>query len=207
MAIKFSDSKYHLIEDYIERGSTHNLDDEEVEYLDILCKMNSMRRKYGQNKTLKFFQSDPYGLSGFVTKRMFYESINLFYSTDALDKKAARNLKAEQIEQAAEVLLKIAETSRDFEVYGDLQMKAAKLKQLDKEDPPDLPKELYTKPIKYYTLEGELIGLGKPDRIALAKEIEALDIPEKNKLRLKRDGRMTEDIDIVEVLTEQNEED
>jgi hypothetical protein len=207
MVTKFNESKLHILEDYIQGGSSAKLEDEEIVYLEILCGFNSMRRKYGQNEALKFYQKEPYSLSAYVAKRMLYESINLFYSDDTLDKKALRNLKAEQLEKTAEALLLIAETAREFEVYGDLQMKAAKLRQLDKIDPPEIPEELYKKHIKYYTLDGSLIGIEKPDRRALAHEIDALDIQEKHKQRLKRDGLMEENLDIVEILSEQNEED
>ena len=207
MATKFTESKYHIIEDYIENGSQGNLEDDEIEYLDILCKMNSMRRKFGMQKTIRFYKGKPYELSAYMAKQMFYESINLFYSDDKLEKKAIRNLKAEQLEQAAELCMRTATCSKDLEIYGDLQMKAAKLRQLDKVDPPEIPQELYNKPVKIYTLDPKLIGLPDPDRRSIAKEIDALDISEKDKQRLKRDGLIENDIDIIEILTDQHEED
>ena len=55
----FDESKFHLIEAYIQNGSKSKLEDDEVLYLDVLCKMNSMRRKYGLRETVKFF-TNPY---------------------------------------------------------------------------------------------------------------------------------------------------
>lgn len=203
MAIKgkFEESRYHLLETYVESGSKEQLTKQECEYLEILILMNSMRRKYGKEKTLKFFQKSPYSISAYRCRQMFDESINLFYSNEKLDKAAMRALKAEQLEKAADLALAMAKKPADLEVYGKLIKDSALIRQLDKVDPPSIPEELFAKPIKIYDSNPDAIHLPQVDRNKLGARIDKLDIPEKEKARLKREG-LVEDVHFEEMLDE-----
>ena len=207
MANRFDESKYHLLEAYIESGSTGNLEEDEIDYLQILTLMNSMRRKYGKEKTLKFFQKPPYGISAYRCKQMFDESINLFYSNEKVEKKALRALKADQLEKAAELVMATAKCAADIEVYGKLIRDSAIIRQLDKVDPPAIPEELYKKPIKIYSLDPGVLKLPKANRNKLAERIDALtDVTEKDRQRFKQEAQI-EEIDFeeqIDELTEKN---
>lgn len=202
---KFDISRYHDIAHYIEMGSETNLSEEELEYLDVLIKMNNMRRKYGMHKTIAFFRKLPFEISLYRAKQMFEESINLFYSDEVIEKSAARNLIAEDLEQAAQLCMAVAQSPKDLEIYGDLKMKAYKARQLDLPDPMQIPEELYKKPIKIYTLNPTQAKLPPIDRNDLAREIDALPENEINKKRWKQEA-MIEDIDIIEMLNDQTED-
>lgn len=203
---RFEISRYHEIAEYIENGSKSKLTDDEIEYLDILCKMNSMRRRYGLNQTISFFTKEPYNISLYRAKQMFEESINLFYSDEIIDKNAARNLKAEQFEQAAQLALEAAQSVKDLEVYRALMWDSYKARQLDQPDPIQVPKELYERPIKIYSLNPAQVKLPAIDRNALAAEIDALDESESNKKRWKQEG-LIEEPDFIVMLNDQADED
>lgn len=203
---KFEISRYQEIAEYIEKGSKSKLTEDEIEYLDILIKMNSMRRRYGLHETVAFFAKPPYDLSLYRAKQMFEESINLFYSDEILEKKAARNLKAEQFEQAAQLALEAAQSVKDLEIYRALLWDSYKARQLDQPDPLQIPKELYERPIKIYTLKPVQAKLPPIDRNALAAEIDALPETENNKKRWKQEG-MVEDVDFIEMINDQANED
>lgn len=203
---RFEISRYLDLVDYIERGSKGSLSEEEIEYLDVLVKMNSMRRRYGIPNTIAFFQKEPYMISLYRAKQMMDESINLFYSDEILDKKAARNLKAEQFEQAAQLALEASQNVKDLEVYRALLWDSYKARQLDQPDPVQIPKELYERPIKIYTLNPAQAKLPEIDRRELAKEIDALPVTEQMKYRLKQEA-MIEDVDFIEMLNDQTEDD
>lgn len=203
---KFEISRYHDIADYIDKGSKTGLSEEEQEYLEILVTMNNMRRRYGMLNTIKFFQAKPYNISAYRAKQMYYEALNLFYADEILEKKAARNLIAENLEKAAELCLASAKSPKDLEIYGDLQMKIFKAKQLDLPDPPEIPKELYSKPIKIYTLNPRQAKLPELDRNELARIIDALPHPESDKKVWKQEG-LIEDVDFIEMLNDQKDED
>lgn len=203
---RFEVSRYHEIAEYIENGSKSKLSDDEIEYLDILCKMNSMRKRYGLNQTIAFFTKEPYNISLYRSKQMFEESINLFYSDEIIDKNAARNLKAEQFEQAAQLALEAAQSVKDLEVYRALLWDSYKARQLDQPDPIQVPKELYERPIKIYSLNPAQVKLPSIDRNALAAEIDALDESESNKKRWKQEA-LIEDVDFIPMLNDQTDED
>jgi len=203
---KFEVSRYAEIAEYIETGSKSNLTEEEIEYLDVLVKMNSMRRRYGLNETIVFFTKPPFNISMYRSKQMFEESINLFYSDEIIDKRAARNLKAEQFEQAAQLALEAAQSVKDLEIYRALLWDSYKARQLDQPDPLEIPKELYQRPIKIYTLRPDQAKLPDIDRNALAKEIDELPETESNKRKWKQEA-MIDDIDFIEMLNDQTIED
>src|SRR5690606_40218668 len=102
---------------------------------------------------------------------MYDEAINLFYGNRTINKKALRHKYAERLENAANVVAANAETSRDWEVYGNLMKQAATMQELDKPDVEKLPKEMYLPPVKVYTLEPETVGLPSINRNELAAEI------------------------------------
>jgi hypothetical protein len=137
---------------------------------------------------------------------MFEESINLFYSDEILDKQAARNLKAEQFEQAAQLALEAAQSVKDLEIYRALLWDSYKARQLDQPDPLHIPEELYKRPIKIYTLNPVQAKLPAIDRNELAKEIDAMDETASNKRRWKQEA-MIDDIDFIEMINDQADED
>lgn len=201
---KFKRSHYDKLQDYIQSGSVLELSDEEQRYLDVLYLLNSVRRKYGKENAIAFIQHDPYSITYRKSRQMFDEAINLFYMDDGIDKQAQRNMLYEQTLAAAAVVLKTAKTSKDMEVYGDLITKAYKIKGLDIPEPPRIPEGLYSKPIKIYSLNPEMISLPKVDRNALAERIDNMEIPEREKRRVKQDAGV-DSVNFLELLDEQEE--
>lgn len=193
------------IRDYIDSGSINKLSKEEAIYIDALTLFNSMSRKYGRRNTIAFFTKPPFGLKYSRASEMYDEAINLFYTDRGVEKKAMRNKIAEELMDASVIVRDNAVTARDWEVYGDLLMKASKLLELDKEEPPKLPAEAYTKPIRLYSLDIESLGLPSINRQQIANQIEELEIPERDKIRLKQDARALP-MNLEEKLNELEEE-
>ncbi len=197
---------YPRLKAYIESGSTTQLDEDEETYLEIMTMMNSMKRKYGERKTIQFFQGPPYNLGTRKSKKIYDNAIQYFYSDMKADKKALRNLYAEMIREGAQVVLHNAQSAKDYEVYTDMLIKAAKLQQLDQVDPPEIPIQAFLKPIKVYTLDPENIGIPGINRDDLAKQIDAIDnVPEPVKRRAKMDSLII-DVEFEEMLNELQEE-
>lgn len=199
------ETTYHKIEAYIEKGCTDSLSSDEELYLEVLMMMNSMRRKYGRRGTIAFFIKKPFEFSRHRASSLFDRAIQYFYSDIKTDKKALRNLRAEMIMEAAQVVLANASNSKDYEVYTDMLLKASKLQQLDIPEPPDIPKGLYDKPVKLYVLAPEKVGLQQINRNELAKQIDSLEVSEMIKKRLKQDANIT-DIDFEDILDVQQKE-
>lgn len=108
----------------------------------------------------------------------------------------------DNLQKAAQVVLINAHSSKDMEVYGNLMIQAAKIKQLDKPDP-QKRKEVNEKHIKIYMLDTQAVGIPQVNRQLLAEQIDSIpDIPEREKVRLKRDAQVI-DVDIIEMLDDQ----
>lgn len=184
------------LNDYIQSGADiKNISVEEQLYIDTLIFMRDMDNQYGRRATVDFFVKH-YKLKQQRASEMYDEAINLFYGNRNINKKALRHKYAERLENAANVVAANAESSRDWEVYGNLMKQAATMQELDKPDVEKLPKEMYLPPVKVYTLEPETVGLPSINRNELAAEIDALDQPESVKSSLRQDA-MIDPIDIV----------
>lgn len=198
---------FQRLENYIESGSLTDLKPDEAIYIELLTMMNAMRRKYGRAKTIKFFCNKPFDFSYAQSRDMYEQAINLFYVDSKVEKKAMRNLKAEQLEEAAEMVKEMATRPEDFEVYGKLMKLSAEIRQLDLPDPPEVPKGTFDRPYKVYTLDPSLIGISKPNRNELARQIDSIaGATEAEKERAKRDAGIVDVIPLDEILDEYEEE-
>lgn len=204
--MEIDDKVYNRLENYIESGSTIDLKADEALYLELLTMINSMRRKYGRAKTIKFFCGKPFNFTYAQSRDMFEHSINLFYADSKIEKKALRNLKAEQLEEAAEMIKRMATKPEDFESYGKLIKLSADIRGLNQPDPPEVPVGTYDRPYKVYTLDPALIGLDKPNRYELARQIDSIvGATEAEKQKAKRDAGI-ENINFEDMLDDYEEE-
>lgn len=198
----FKKSRFDILQDYIAGGCSMELTTEEMEYYNALYAMVGIQRKYGKDNALAFLQHPPFNCSPTVARRMYAESINLFYLGEQVENEAYRNMLFDNLQKAALVVLKNGKTARDMEIYGNLLTQAARIKQLDKPDP-EKPVQIQEKPVKIYGITPEAVGLPASNRAELARLIDAMDeVPEREKVRLRRDAGI-EDISIEEMLDDQ----
>ncbi|MEL5895032.1 hypothetical protein AAE250_16255 [Bacteroides sp. GD17] len=200
----FDKSYFDTLQDYIASGCTMQLTDDEMDYYNVLYALVGINRKYGKDNAIAFLTHEPFCVERMRARRMYSEAINLFYLNDTIENNAHRNMMYDNLMKAAQVVLQNAVTSKDMEVYGNLTIQAAKIKQLDKPDQVK-PKEIDDKPIKVYDLDPTSVGLPSANRQLLAAQIDSIqDIPTKEKIRLKRDANII-DVDIEEMLDDQEE--
>lgn len=199
----FDKSYFDTLQDYIASGCTMELTADELDYYNALYALVGINRKYGKDNAIAFLMHEPFNVERMRARKMYSEAINLFYLNDTIENNAHRNLMYDNLMKAAQVVLQNAVSSKDMEVYGNLNIQAAKIKQLDKPDPVK-PKEIDDKPIKIYDLNPEAVGLSSANRQILAAQIDSVDLPQTEKIRLKRDANIV-DIDFEEMLNDQEE--
>ena len=199
----FDKSYFDTLQDYIASGCTMELTADELDYYNALYALVGINRKYGKDNAVAFLMHEPFNVERLRARKMYSEAINLFYLNDTIENNAHRNMMFDNLMKAAQVVLQNAVSSKDMEVYGNLNIQAAKIKQLDKPDPVK-PKEIDEKPIKIYDLNPEAVGLDAANRQILAAQIDSVDLPEREKVRLKRDANIV-DIDFEEMLNDQEE--
>ena len=170
----------------------------------MLYALVGIQRKYGKDNAVAFLMHEPFNVERMRARQMYSEAINLFYLCDTIENDAHRNMMFDNLMKAAQVVLQNATSAKDMEVYGNLTVQAARIKQLDKPDPIK-PKEMDEKPIKVYDLDPNAVGLPSANRNLLAAQIDGMqDIPAREKTRLKRDANII-DVDIEEMLDDQEE--
>jgi hypothetical protein len=202
----FEDKKtLDKLNDYLQSGSINDLKNEEAIYLDALILFHSMGRRYGRRNTVAAFTKHPFGMKYARASEMYDEAINLFHADRKVERKALRHLFAEQLQEAAAVVRENALSAKDWEVYGNLISQASKMLGLDKDDPEKPPAAEYMKPVRYYSLAPGDVGLHTIDRQEVARQIEGLDIPERDKIRVRQDARI-EHVNLEERLHELEED-
>ena len=200
----FEKSYFETLQDYIASGCTIELTGDELDYYNALYALVGINRKYGKDNALHFLMHEPFNVERMRARQMYSEAINLFYLNDTIENNAHRNMVFDNLMKAAHVVLQNAVNSKDMEVYGNLTVQAARIKQLDRPDPVK-PKELDEKPFKVYDLDPEKVRLPSANRNLLAAQIDSMpDIPSREKVRLKRDANVV-DIDFEEMLDDQEE--
>lgn len=194
---------FQSLQDYLQNPDNTSITKEEQVYLDALYVMVGLDRKYGKRNAIKFFTKQ--GIKLTRAREMYDEAISLYNIDNQIEKKAYRNKYADQVEEAARVVLMNMKDSKDAKVYGDLIKQAAELRELFKEDPPTLPPEVYIKPIRVMSVDPQTIELPEINRNVLATQIDELDVPEKEKRRLRSEAGL-DTFNFIERLHELKEE-
>ena len=200
----FEKSRFERLQEYVESGCADRLDKEDQDYYNALYAVVGVYRKYGTEKAVAMLMAEPFGCTRRQARRMYFEAVNLFYLDDGIEPEARRSLIFDNLMKAAQVVLMTARTAKDFEIYGNLQMQAYKVKRLDLPDPPKR-KEPDEKPIKIYTTDTRQIGIPAADRTVIAAQIDALEgISERDRNRLRMDAGVQE-INFEEMLNDTQE--
>ena len=199
----FEKSHFETLQDYIESGFSFELSEEEQDYYNVLYALVGLNRKYGKDNAIAFLMHKPFNVERMRARQMYSEAISLFYLNDTVENDAYRNMLFDDLNKAALAVLQNATCADDMEVYGKLKVQAAKIKQLDKPDPAK-PLEIDNRFIKVYDLDPAAVGLPAANRTLLAQQIDALDVPEREKDRIRQDAGV-EDVDIIDMLDDTEE--
>ena len=179
------------IQDHLDSGGSKGFDraDERL-WFDAMTLASHLYRKIGRRNTVSLFQNS-YGMKLTQAAQLVDESIRLFYSDRFTDRKSMRHLLAENILEGALVVRNNAESSSDWKVYTEMQTAAAKLLRLDEIEEDVMDDRLYLPPVRVYSLDVEKVGLPAPNRQLLAQQIDALEVPEREKIRLRQEALVT----------------
>lgn len=174
-------------------GDLTDLSPEEREYYHLMEMVRGLRARMKLNGKavtksgiIKLLKSDAYGLSDWMARQVYDDSINFFYSQENVRPEAFANLYAEKLEKWADTAFlmgKVKEAARILERAADIRFR---FKKEEKEIPEEL---LNQKPVVIYTTNRADLGVADTDR----KELEAFidnipDIPVVVRDRLKEDS-------------------
>lgn len=174
MAKKLHDYNLSDLYEWIENGRTAGMSEEFFRYVDLLDKIRAMRNRkdlYGSKEAIiKHLIAFEETLKGNRAKasELYSESIEYFHTEDVISRNAWRNMYADELDKAYDLALSLAQTTEDVVKCSAIKDRAYKFRQLDKDEPEQLPNNFFDRPNKVYTLDMDLFELGNVDR----KEIE-----------------------------------
>lgn len=116
-----------------------------------------------------------------------------------------RNHIAESYDTLYHLAVNTARTVQELMAASAILDKKAKLLQLDKPDDPVLPPEQYRRTFRVLSLTTESLGLPTANRDELGAQLDALDVDERSRARLRMEAGI-EDLDIVKILSNGVEE-
>ena len=207
MAKKLLDYELADIWEWVENGRSQSMTEEFFRYVDLLDKIRAMHNRkdlYGSKEAiirhLITFEEDLIGNRA-KANELYAESMEYFYTSDIISKKAWRNQYADDLDKAYNLALSLAQTTEDVVKCGSLKERAAKMRELDKADPPELPDNFFSRPNKVYTLDMNLFEQGNADR----KEVEMWIDENTKKLTPKAIDRIKQEALIQPIKIFQNE--
>ncbi|MDE5642382.1 MAG: hypothetical protein K2I56_02710 [Muribaculaceae bacterium] len=142
-----------------------------------------------------------YGLSDWMARRIYADSINFFYASDDVTPRAWSNLYADKLDKMADLAIATGKVKEARAMLLD----AARLRGCFDDSAPEIPQELLDrKATVIYTSDPGAMGAPKADRRELEAFIDSLpDLPEAGLRRAKEDAgilkkdllkRMAEDV-------------
>lgn len=177
---------------FIENGDMKNASPEMVEYVTVLDDIRGFTRRidmFGSKEAVLKHLIAFKGYSRYLANKLYEESMEYFYSDSKISKDAWKNIIAEKMMNNINFAEQIKESVQDAEKIQTMYLKLRDVLELDKEDKEELPKELFDKPVKLYSVDAEFLGLPNVSRDRLAKMIDDLpELTEKERNRIKQES-------------------
>lgn len=190
---------FEAIQKYLDKGCAGNLSTREQMYLEMLQIIYSFNNKLGDRRTLRLLTQEPYKMEYNRARDMMAEAVELFNGGRRATKEAMRYHAAETYDNLYHMILDTAKTPQDIALAGTMHDKKVKLLRLDEPDPNILPPEQYMKTFRVLSLTTECLGLPAVNRDEVAAQIDALEIPDAEKKRIRMEAGV-EDMDIVKMM-------
>ena len=176
-------------------GDLEALPEAERTYYELMEMVRGLRARMKYNGKvitkagiIKLLKSDIYGLSDWMARQVYADSINFFYTDENIRPEAFANLYAEKMEKWADSMFLIGkgeEASRILERAAKLRLRFASTKT-------EIPEELLNrKQVVLYTTNRSDLGVPDTDRRDLEEFINNIpDIPVIVRDRLKEDAQI-----------------
>ena len=187
--IDFDSIDMALIEQVLSTGSLDALPEAERRYYDLMELVRGLRARLKFNNKvvtkagiIRLLKSEPYGLSDYMARRVYADSLNFFYTQDEVSPRAWSNFYAERLENWANLLFALR--------YMKL---AAELRGCFDQEAPGVPEELLNQQqTVIYTTSRRDLGLPAIDRRRVEQLIDAIpEVPDLVRESVKEDANIS----------------
>lgn len=183
------------LERILRGGSLDSLSEGERRYFDLMEMVRGLRARMTMPSgdrivtkagIIKLLKSDAYGLTDWMARQVYADTLNFFYSEDGVSTQAWANFYAERLDKLADMSVV---AGRIKEAKGYI-VEAAKLRGCYKDTAPEVPRELLdAQPIVIYANNPEDLGVSRADRNELEDFIDSLpEISDSRRNRVKEDA-------------------
>ncbi len=195
--IDFDSIDMALIEQVLSTGSLDALPEAERRYYDLMELVRGLRARLKFNNKvvtkagiIRLLKSEPYGLSDYMARRVYADSLNFFYSQDEVRPRAWSNFYAERLENWANLLF----TQGDAKNALRYMKLAAELRGCFDQEAPGVPEELLNQQQTIiYTTNRRDLGLPATDRRRVEQLIDAIpEVPELVRESVKEDANISQ---------------
>ncbi|MCA4782113.1 hypothetical protein IF125_07520 [Empedobacter stercoris] len=152
----FIDCKYGP-DDIIPAHKQHIL--KHLELLDKIRAMHLRIEQYGSEDHIVQHLITAEGLSRYLAKKYYNQALEFFYCDNEISKSAWRNIIADKMERGINAAIMAAKDTKDFVAATKLWIEVAKIRELDKVDPPQLNPDAAGRMFAIYTYDPKLLGL------------------------------------------------
>ena len=197
---------FETIQRYLNKGCPGDLSAREQMYLEMLQIIYSFNMKLGDRRTLRLLTRPPYKMEYGRARDVMAEAVELFAGGRRATKEAMRYHAAETYDNLYHMILDTAKTPQEIALAGAMYDKKVKLLRLIEPDPDILPPEQYLKTFRVLSLTTECLGLPSVNRDEVAAQIDALEIPDAEKKRIRMEAGV-EDMDILKLMEDVTSQD
>ena len=193
--IDFDKVDINQIQRILSTGTLEALAPDEREYYSLMEMVRGLRARMRINGKLvtkagiiRLLKSEPYGLSDWMARQVYADSLNFFYTQDNVRPQAFANLYAEKAENWANTVFLMGNVKE----AKNLLKLAAELRGCYKDQQAEIPEELLSqKSTVIYTTSRKDLGVPEIDRKELEEFIDAIpEIPVIVRENIKEDARI-----------------
>ena len=193
--IDFDKVDINQIQRILSTGTLEALAPDEREYYSLMEMVRGLRARMRINGKLvtkagiiRLLKSEPYGLSDWMARQVYADSLNFFYTQDNVRPQAFANLYAEKAENWANTVFLMGNVKE----AKNLLKLAAELRGCYKDQQTEIPEELLSqKSTVIYTTSRKDLGVPEIDRKELEEFIDAIpEIPVIVRDNIKEDARI-----------------
>lgn len=198
--MRLEDISLDDIYDFIESKS-NTISPEIERYLDLMDKVRGMHlriTKYGSKEMIVSHLMKVENLSRYLANKIYVDTLNYFYCDNEISKETWRNIIVDKQEKLINLAMQMVKDVNDVAKVAKMNIDMGILLQLDKEDPVELPMELFQRPFKLYSFDAKMLGL--PTAVDKAKIAEFIDnLPEltEKERHLMRQEALLEPLNIL----------
>lgn len=133
-----------------------------LNHLELLDKIRAMHlriEQYGSEDHIVQHLITAEGLSRYLAKKYYNQALEFFYCENEISKSAWRNIIADKMERGINAAIMAAKDTKDFVSATKLWIEVAKIRELDKADPPQLNPEAAGRMFAIYSYDPKQLGL------------------------------------------------